>query len=293
VLFGYLRRRLKIIYKLINKANKDQTNPLDKNSSIASVFELAEKDVENWLKLKNDEQIAMIQLEEYRREYIGNVSHELKTPIFNIQGYIQALIQGGINDQEVNMKFLHKAMSNADRLQTIVEDLEAISRLESGEYNNDYSNFDIRILCQEVFEDLNSKAVPKGIKLIYKSEESHQMMVHADREQIRLVLINLIQNAIKYGRSNGFVKVRTYDVDAKILIEVADNGIGIPEESLPKVFERFYRVDKGRSREMGGSGLGLSIAKHIIESHNQSIVVRSNETEGSVFSFTLESAKVS
>ena len=233
----------------------------------------------------------MIELEKYRKEYIGNVSHELKTPIFNLQGYLQTLINGGLHDESVNMKFLNKAMSNAERLQIIVEDLEAISRLESKEYETEFREFDIKILSQEVIDDLSSKAHEKNIRLVYKSEEEKPMVVVGDREQIRLVLTNLVQNGIKYGIINGFVKIRTYDVDSKVLIEVADNGIGIPEESLLKVFDRFYRADKSRSREMGGSGLGLSIVKHIVEHHKQSILVRSKKGEGSVFSFTLESFK--
>lgn len=232
----------------------------------------------------------MIEMENYRREYIGNVSHELKTPIFNLQGFIQTLIHGGIQDNEVNMRFLNKALSNAERLQTIVEDLEAISKLESGQHGAEMILFDIRTLSQEIFEDLSTRADEKNIKLTYKSDETHAMIVLGDRDQIRLAITNLVQNAIKYGRESGFVKIRTYDADGRILIEVADNGIGIPEESLPKVFERFYRVDKGRSRDMGGSGLGLSIVRHIIENHGQTIAVRSKVGEGSVFSFTLESA---
>lgn len=289
-LLQYVRRRLKALYKLINTGGG--LNNIENNKGIdsAALFDLAEKDVENWLRKKNDEQVAMIEMEHYRREYIGNVSHELKTPIFNLQGFIQTLIHGGIQDNEVNMRFLNKALSNAERLQTIVEDLEAISKLESGQHGAEMIPFDIRTLSQEIFEDLTTRADEKNIKLSYKSDETHPMLVLGDRDQIRLAITNLVQNAIKYGRESGFVKIRTYDVDGRILIEVADNGIGIPEESLPKVFERFYRVDKGRSRDMGGSGLGLSIVRHIIENHGQTISVRSKVGEGSVFSFTLESA---
>lgn len=291
ILFHHLDRRFKIIYKLINRTGKDNTSKVSEGMEDGSSFDIAEKDVENWLAQKNEEQLALIQTEEYRREYIGNVSHELKTPIFNIQGYIQTLLQGGINDDEVNMKFLQKALNNADRLQTIVEDLDTISQLESGSSDKDFIPIDLQQLSHEVFEDLSRKAKEKNIKLIFRSEEVVSRRVYGDLAMIRQVLINLVQNAIKYGQPDGFVKIRIYEVDPKMLIEVADNGIGIPEESLTKLFDRFYRVDKGRSREMGGSGLGLSIVKHILEHHNQSIQVRSNKNEGSVFSFTLDLVK--
>lgn len=291
VLFAHLDRRFKIIYKLINFSGREQTERINEGQKEGSNFEIAEKDVENWLSQKNEEQLALMKLEEYRREYIGNVSHELKTPIFNIQGYIQTLIEGGINDDEVNVKFLQKALNNAERLQTIVEDLDTISQLESGKFDKDWSVIDLQKLSDEVFDDLASKAKEKSIKLIFKSEEEPPRKVYGDAAMIRQVLINLVQNAIKYGVKDGFVKIRIYEAGPRMLIEVADNGIGIPEESLPKLFDRFYRVDKGRSREMGGSGLGLSIVKHIVEHHNQSIQVRSKKDEGSVFSFTLDLVK--
>ncbi|MEO6190748.1 MAG: HAMP domain-containing sensor histidine kinase, partial [Saprospiraceae bacterium] len=239
MLMGYIQRRLKIIYKLINVASNKPGSISNAENGSKSDFDFVENDIEEWLKLRNDEKSAMIELEKYRKEYIGNVSHELKTPIFNLQGYLQTLINGGIHDESVNMKFLNKAMSNAERLQIIVEDLEAISRIESKEYETEFREFDIKILSQEVFDDLSSKANEKNIRLVYKSEEEKPMVVVGDREQIRLVLTNLVQNGIKYGIKNGFVKIRTYDVDSKVLIEVADNGIGIPEESLLKVFDRF------------------------------------------------------
>ncbi|MEP7197362.1 MAG: ATP-binding protein [Saprospiraceae bacterium] len=292
VLLGYIGRRLKIIYKLINTSGKNQSLEQANTRTDIPIFDMAERDVENWLTQKNDEQIALVKLEEYRREYIGNVSHELKTPIFNLQGYLQALVEGGINDEEVNLNFLRKAISNADRLQTIVDDLETISRLESGKQEGEFEAIDLKELSLVVFEDLASKAQVNAIKLIFKSEENHPVIALANREQIRIVLSNLIQNAIKYGRMDGFVKIRVYEVDSKILVEVADNGIGIPEEGISKVFERFYRIDKSRARDLGGSGLGLSIVKHIIEYHNQTIHVRSVIGEGTVFSFTLERAKI-
>ncbi|MCC6816294.1 MAG: sensor histidine kinase [Saprospiraceae bacterium] len=291
VLFDHLGRRFKIIYKLINMSGKGQYDKVMDSLHEGQSFVIAEKDVENWLTQKNEEQLALIKLEEYRREYIGNVSHELKTPIFNIQGFIQSLLEGGLKDNEVNMKFLQKALSNADRLQSIVEDLETISQLESGKSEKEFVAFDLAQLCIDVLDDLNRVAKEKSIKLVFRSEEEPSRKVIGDQAMIRIALTNLVQNAIKYGIAEGYVKIRIYEADDKMLVEIADNGMGIPEESLPKVFDRFYRVDKGRSREMGGSGLGLSIVKHIIEYHDQTIQVRSNKSEGSVFSFTLPLSK--
>ncbi|NOT36213.1 MAG: sensor histidine kinase [Saprospiraceae bacterium] len=291
ILFRHLDRRFKIIYKLINRSDKSQLTRVNDKFGENLTFDIAENDVEEWLSQKNEEQLALMKQEEYRREYIGNVSHELKTPIFNIQGFIQTLLQGGINDDEVNIKFLQRALNNAERLQTIVEDLDTISHIESGKPEKDFVPIDLQHLSLDVFEDLSQKAKLKNIKLIFKSEEGISRKVWGDTAMIRQVITNLVQNAIKYGKEDGFVKIRIYEVADKMLIEIADNGIGIPEESLPKLFERFYRVDKGRSREMGGSGLGLSIVKHILEHHNQTIQVRSTKEEGSVFSFTLDLVK--
>jgi two-component system, OmpR family, phosphate regulon sensor histidine kinase PhoR len=287
LLHASVYRRLKVIYRLINDQKKEDTQKLTGLITANNLFDMVEADVNAWLDKKNNDMIALSKLEDYRREYIGNVSHELKTPIFNIQGYIQTLINGAINDPEVNSKFLEKALSNAERLQTIVEDLEAISRLESNQSVWDLQSFDIQELVEEVFGDLEETAKQKNISMTFKSGADQKYQVQGEREQIRLVLNNLIQNSIKYGETNGKTKVSFYDMDTKILIEVSDDGIGIPEDHHKFIFDRFYRVDKSRSREMGGSGLGLSIVKHILEYHGQTINVRSTPGKGSTFSFTL------
>ncbi|MCB0578851.1 MAG: sensor histidine kinase, partial [Phaeodactylibacter sp.] len=220
----------------------------------------------------------------------GDISHELKTPIFNIQGYLHTLLDGAIHDEEVNVKFIRKAAKNLERLHTIVEDLEAISRLESGELILEMQAFDIRKLTEEVFEDLEIKAAQRRIVLEFKEGAAQNFRVLADRESIRQVLTNLVSNSIKYGKDNGRTRIGFYDMDKNILIEVADNGLGIPKQHINHVFDRFYRVDKSRSRAQGGSGLGLSIVKHIIEAHKQTINVRSTPDLGSTFGFTLQKA---
>ena len=292
VIFYYLKRyiyrKIKLIYKTIHR---QKVSPGQKSNQVninADIIGEVEKEVEIWAALQREELDKYKSWAEYRRRFLGDISHELKTPIFNIQGYIHSLLEGGLEDEKVNVSFLQKAARNVDRLQTIVEDLEAISRLESGEMILDIQTFDIRELTLDVFEELEIKARKKGITLELKEGAQAGKRVKADRESIRQVLINLIHNSIKYGKSGGRTKVGFYDMDKYILLEVADNGIGIPSEHLPHVFDRFYRVDKSRSRDQGGSGLGLSIVKHIIEAHHQTINVRSSDNLGATFGFTLE-----
>ena len=229
--------------------------------------------------------------ENYRREFIGNVSHELKTPIFNIQGYVQTLIDGGIEDKKVNMKYLKRANISVDRMINIVEDLEVISRLETDNNELDFENFNIINQIEEVLDQLELKSNKMNISLKLTNESSSEI-VYADKNKIQQVFMNLISNSIKYGKDGGTTKVRLFDMSDKILIEVADDGIGISENALSRLFERFYRVDKNRSREIGGTGLGLAIVKHIIEGHQQTINVRSTVNVGSTFSFILEKEKM-
>lgn len=284
----YIYRKIKLIYKTIHK---HKMSPAQKQSAInidAPIIEEVEKEVAQWADEQAREIAELKKWQAYRRRYIGDVSHELKTPIFNIQGYLETLLDGGLEDASVNREYLSRAAKNVERLLTIVEDLEAISRLESGEMILDMQVFDIRSLVEEVFEELEMKARQRNIRLTFKEGASHHFQVRADRESIRQVLINLISNSIKYGVEGGHTKVALYDMESLVLVEVADNGIGIPPEHINHVFDRFYRVDKSRSRELGGSGLGLSIVKHIIEAHHQTINVRSSVGLGSTFGFTLE-----
>ncbi|MDZ7880713.1 MAG: ATP-binding protein [Saprospiraceae bacterium] len=281
----FIYRRIKIIYKRIADSKKTDTTPM------GNTLEDVENEVENWAADKNKEIASLKELEEYRRDYLGNVSHELKTPIFNIQGFLHTLIDGGINDPSVNLAYLQKAARNVERLNAIVQDLETISQLEEGKLSLDIQAFDIHQLTNEVIEEMDLKAKEKNIKITFKEGANHGFRVKADKETIRHVLTNFIENSVKYGKENGQTKISFYDMDKIILIDVSDNGIGIARHHLKHVFDRFYRVDKSRSRNVGGTGLGLSIVKHIVEAHNQSVHVRSTEGVGSTFGFTLEKVR--
>jgi two-component system, OmpR family, phosphate regulon sensor histidine kinase PhoR len=284
----YIYRKIKLIYKTIHKAKRspqDKTLLMDVDTNI---MDEVEREVTNWANQQDAEIAKYKSWAEYRRRFVGDISHELKTPLFNIQGYLHTLLDGGLDDKKISHDFLRKAVKNVDRLETILEDLSAISKLESGDLLLEMQVFDIKDLTEEVFEELEFKAAEKKIFLEFKEGANHNFRVRADRESIRQVLLNLILNSIKYGNQNGKTKVGFYDMDRYILVEVADNGIGIPQKHLAHVFDRFYRVDKSRSRAQGGSGLGLSIVKHIVEAHQQTINVRSTAELGSTFGFTLE-----
>ncbi|HEB61542.1 MAG TPA: sensor histidine kinase [Bacteroidetes bacterium] len=286
----FIYRKIKLIYKNIHQFKRSSKEKINLLSTNETILDTVSDEVAAWA-IDNQKEIENLKsLENYRRNFIGNISHELKTPIFNIQGYVHTLLDGGLKDKKINKKFLKKAAKNADRLQTIVEDLDAIAKLESGELVMDIQDFGIRKLTVEIFEELEIMAAEKNIKLMLKDGAAQDFQVKADRENIGQVLINLITNSIKYGRKGGYTKVGFYDMDQYILVEVADNGIGISEQHLNHLFDRFYRVDKSRSRNEGGSGLGLSIVKHIIEAHKQTVNVRSTKKLGSTFGFTLEKA---
>ncbi|MEY2922402.1 sensor histidine kinase [Flavobacterium sp.] len=230
--------------------------------------------------------------EEYRREFMGNVSHELKTPLFTVQGYLSTLLDGAIKDKELRVKYVERAEKGVERLIYIVEDLDMISKLEMGQLNLEKSNFNIIELIQNVFDLLEMKADNKNIILMFDRKYSKPINVFADQEKIQQVLTNLITNSIKYGKENGTTEVAIEDlVENKIIVRVKDNGEGIEQQYIPRLFERFFRVDKSGSRSEGGSGLGLSIVKHIIEGHNEKIYVESEFSKGSEFSFTLEKAE--
>ena len=230
-------------------------------------------------------------LDSYRKEFLGNVSHELKTPIFNIQGYIATLIDGGINDPEINVEYLKRADKSVDRMIHIVDDLETISQLEIGALELDLETYDIAKQIKDVIEALEFQANKKGIKLQLAKKYDKPILVRADKFRIRQVIVNLITNSIKYGKENGKTVMSVNLFDEQVIVEIKDNGIGIEEKHLPRLFERFYRVDKGRSREQGGTGLGLAIVKHIIEAHGETIDVSSTVNKGTTMSFTLKRAE--
>lgn len=284
----FIYRKIKLIYKVIqqSKVSIDEK----KVDFSENVLENVQQDVANWAEDQRHQIEYLRALEDYRREYVGNISHELKTPIFNIQGYLHTLLEGGLEDETINRHYLTRATKNVERLQNMVQDLDLINRLESGKLILDMRVFDIRQLTEEVFDHLEMAASVKKIRLLLKDGADQPFKVKADRENIRQVLINLVNNAIKYGNGAGYVKVGFYDMENYLLVEVADNGIGIENHHLPHLFDRFYRVEKSRSRAEGGTGLGLSIVKHIIEAHKQTINVRSTPQRGSTFGFTLQKA---
>ncbi|MBK8444359.1 MAG: sensor histidine kinase [Sphingobacteriales bacterium] len=287
----FIYRKIKLIYKSISevKYDKDKKQRVLHINMNEDIYKKVEEEVVLWAEKKEEQIVRLEQMENYRKQFLGNVSHELKTPIFNIQGYVQTLIDGGLHDPAINIDYLLKADNNIERMIHIIEDLENISLLENGVYQLEKQRFDIRQLTKEIFEMLDIKANANKIKLSVKKGCEGHYWVHADKEKIRQVLVNLIDNSIKYGKAGGGItQVGFYDMASNILIEVSDDGIGISEEHLSHVFDRFYRVDKSRSRAMGGTGLGLAIVKHIIEAHQQHIRVRSKLGVGSTFGFMLQ-----
>lgn len=287
----FIYRKIKLIYKSISSEKNSKEKTLEKVNLGNDVISNVSKEVKEWEKDRNDEIAELKKMENFRKEFLGNVSHELKTPLFNIQGYIHTLLEGALDDPEVNVNYLQRASKSVERLCFIVDDLEAISKLESGELILDQRTFDIRDLVHEVFESIELKAKEMDIRTAFKDGSDKQFYVVADKDRVRQVLVNLLINSIKYGKRQGISSVGFYDMDEKILIEITDNGIGVDSKHLPRIFERFYRVDKSRSREQGGTGLGLAIVKHIIEAHHQTINVRSTAGIGTTFAFTLMKAK--
>ncbi len=286
----FIYNRLKIIYKTIGKWHEVKRGQHTDKKSV-DILGMVNQVVLEWHDTQQQKIDELQKMADYRREFLGNVSHELKTPIFNIQGYILTLLDGGLKDKKINKRFLEKSAKSVDRMIAIVQDLEEISKFESGVMNLNETVFNINELCREVHEFLEVKADENNIQIVIKETENSRVNVLADKTRVRQVLINLVDNAINYSRpKGGRIIISFYDFHDNVLIEVSDNGIGISEESLPRIFERFYRVDKSRSREKGGTGLGLAIVKHIIEAHRQSITVRSKPDKGTTFSFTLKKA---
>ena len=284
----YVAYKLKPIYSIVLSRDVHTTEILD---------ELKDKRVENigeeltaWADT-NDKEIARLkESERFRKQYLGNVAHELKTPIFNIQGYISTLLDGGLEDELINRKFLERAEKSIDRLINIVNDLDTISKLESSMNRLQMEQFDIVALAREIAEQAEMGADRKHIRIRVKGAGNlpSPFWVLADKHYVGQVLVNLIINSIHYGREGGTTNVRFRDMLDRILIEVEDNGQGIGKEDIPRIFERFYRTDKGRSREQGGTGLGLAIVKHIVEAHGEHVAVRSEPGVGTTFSFTLK-----
>ncbi|MFT6782582.1 MAG: two-component system phosphate regulon sensor histidine kinase PhoR [Saprospiraceae bacterium] len=284
----YVDNKLRVIYKFLhNSKAKSSTNPIP--AGVVSIDDV-NKDVIKWAS-DTEKRIESLQtLAEYRKNFVGNVSHELKTPIFSLQGYLHTLLDGGIYDESINLKYINRAAENADRLQHIVEDLESIGKIESGKMELDVVEFDIYELIRGVFLDQKRMADKQKVKLKLGSDGDFPLIVKGDVEAIRQVLNNLVTNTLKYGDEGGTTIVSIFDLHDHILVEISDDGIGVEERHLEHLFDRFYRVDSSRSRLKGGSGLGLSIVKHLVEAHHQTINVRSTVGEGSTFGFTLKKA---
>ncbi|MBK8145105.1 MAG: sensor histidine kinase [Bacteroidetes bacterium] len=292
VLQEFIYRKVKLIYKFISNTKASQREEFYNLEILPQkTLEEVNDDVEKWATDRKGEIERLESNEQFRKEFLMNLAHELKTPIFATQGYIDTLLDGALHDNQVNETFLQNASKSIDRLADLVNDLDVISKFESNRIPIHKREFTIQELVKDVYAELSQKASKKGIKLSIKKGCESPLEVFADNQKIKQVLINLVENSIKYGRENGETTAGFYEVDDKtIYIEISDNGIGIAEEQVLRVFERFFRTDSARSRSDGGTGLGLAIVKHIIEAHNHTVVCRSTIDVGSSFGFTLDKA---
>ena len=294
--FALIQYRVeRFIYRRVKKIYDDLTlleSASFSTDSITTDMATLTQEIDKYARNKKLEIEGLKIREEYRREFLGNVSHELKTPLFTVQNYILTLLEGAIKDKNVRDKYLNNANKGVERLLYIVKDLDMITKLEVGDLSLNIEEFDIIETINNVFELFEMKAAKKNISLSFDMNYPKPIFVRADKERIQQVLTNLVVNSIKYGSQNGTTEVSIENlVKNKVIVRVTDNGEGISKENLPRLFERFYRVDKSGSREEGGSGLGLSIVKHIIEAHDEKIYVESDLGIGSEFSFTLEKTK--
>ncbi len=286
IISWYLSNKVRHIYKMINQpANLDEVeNKLDPDKPL---MQQVEKEVSQFLKSQNQEMNTLRHLERYRQDYVGNVAHELRTPIFNIQGYVHTLLDGASDDPKVNELYLQRTAENIERLIRIIEDLDSIYKLESNQLSLEWEDIELSSFVKAMIHELDLKAMEKKISIQLISEEDQDVWVKADPDYLRQVFVNLLENSIKYGNTGGHTHISLHDLQDLILVEIEDNGPGIDSKHLRHIFDRFYRVDKNRSRHAGGSGLGLSIVKHIVEAHGQQIKVRSTPGKGTTFSFTL------
>ena len=285
---AFIYNKIMLIFRNMHLQRVERESyKLDMNSDVLTDVN---KQVTSWASDRMAEIEDLREKENFRKEFVGNVAHELKTPIFSIQGYILTLLEGALEDPKFNRKFLKKAAKSAERMAMLVEDLDTITQFESGNLKLDLDRIDIVELTREIMESREREADEKGIKIHFNKPYERPIFVMADSFRISQVLTNLITNSVNYGREGGDTKISFFDLGEEILIEVEDNGPGIGKAHLARLFERFYRVDKSRSRHQGGTGLGLAICKHIIEAHKETITVRSEVGKGSVFSFTLAKA---
>jgi len=287
--YAIINTRIQNLSERIRETFLSKEIPLKQNmlEEVDSITQLSTR-VNMLVDIREKEKSQFEHLDSYRKEYLGNVSHELKTPIFNIQGYIDTLINGGLHDPEINIGYLQRAEKSVDRLINIIDDLETITQLESGDMHLEMEKFDVAALVKDIYFALELNASKKNILLLLTKKYDKPIYVVADKFRIRQVFVNLIMNSIKYGVENGSTTISISNYEDDVIIEVSDNGTGIEEKHLPRLFERFYRIDKGRSREQGGTGLGLAIVKHILEAHNKSITAQSKIAKGTKFTFSLK-----
>jgi len=281
----FISSKIRLLYRMMQ--NTRLSSPKSPINMKEDVLIAAEEEVLNWAKENREEIVRLKKEEEFRKEFIGNLAHELKTPIFSIQGYILTLLEGGLTDENVNLKFLNRALKGVERMDRIISDLDMITNFESEKMELDLQENDIVEICKEIYESLELKAREQKVSLKFAKSYKKPIMVKCDKSKIGQVMQNLVNNAINYSGPKCKVVIRFINVDSNLLIEVEDNGQGIDTEHLSRLFERFYRVDKSRARNIGGTGLGLSIVKHIVEAHNHAVQVRSNIGKGSTFFFTL------
>lgn len=290
IISRYVYRQIKLLFRIIRKGKTAARDEL-KLSMSDNIIREATTETESWALERQKEITKLKEQEAFRREFLGNLAHELKTPVFSIQGYILTLLEGGLEDETVNRKFLERASKATDRMTSILDDLDEITKMEENRFEINVSKFDLVALAQEVMDSFEIPSKEKEIQLTF-DKKYDPLFVKADRNRIGQVFTNLISNSINYGKEGGTTTLRFYEIEGALMTDVSDNGPGIQDSDLPRLFERFFRVEQSRNRNEGGSGLGLAIVKHIIETqHNQTINVRSTPDVGSTFSFTLEKAK--
>lgn len=285
LLESFINQKIRLLYRMIQNY-KLSKNDLKINMK-EDVLSASETDIFKWVKINRAEFAKLKQEEKFRREFIGNLAHELKTPIFSIQGYILTLLEGGIDDKNVNRKFLNIALNGVERMNQIISDLDMITKFESEKIDMEFKENDLVLICEDIMESLALKAKEKQVTIQFSKNYDSPIKVLCDKSKISQVFQNLIVNAVNYSENKSTVSIRFINLGKNILIEIEDEGIGINEKHLNRLFERFYRVDKSRARNEGGTGLGLAIVKHIVEAHGHNIQVRSTVGKGSTFYFTL------
>lgn len=290
VMDSFVIYKLKPLYQILFSRNVRTEDLSEKFESPAGIVNNIEDELSDWAEKHRREIARLHEQEQYRKDYVGNVSHEIKTPVFNVQGYISTLLDGAIDDPAVNRRYLERAAKSIERLINIVTDLDEISKLESDTLELNPERFDIVALARECIDIVEREARRKDIAITVGPVQT-LMYVTADRRYITQVLVNLLNNSIRYGTDHGRTVISFADLFDKVMVEVADDGMGIAAADIPRIFERFYRTDRGRSREQGGTGLGLAIVKHILEAHGETITLRSQLGEGSTFSFVLPKSR--